>query len=356
MLKGASCGFESSAQSGWLRVDCRQHDQGETRRENCYHSHNRIQQLSRFLALARGGVLAAGLAAFSLGPTAVAQPIPSVVAANGILCDLVRVVAGADVSVVCVVPDGADPHDYRLTASDRSAINSASLVFVNGYNLSPALDRVGRLKPTVKVAEVAVPSSPRRDPHVWHNPLQSASMATVVSTQLKGLVPAQSGEAISARASRVLSELKRLDQWASSQFDRIPKAHRVIITEHDALSSLAARYQIRYLPLMQSFSSGGPLRPSSLGSIAEAAQSSGTNYLFSEAKNPSKTLRRISKVSGVPIYRSQYLSVDGVAYGGTYVSTFVTNVCAVVTAQGGVCDRVSGDALATQWKALGHSQ
>ena len=58
--------------------------------------------------------------------------------------------------------NGGDPHDYRLTASDRSAISSASVVFVNGYQLSPALDRVGRLKPTVKVAEVAVPSSPPR--------------------------------------------------------------------------------------------------------------------------------------------------------------------------------------------------
>ena len=278
------------------------------------------------------------------------------VAANGILCDLVRVVAGAEVSVVCLVPDGADPHDYRLTARDRSAIQSASLVFVNGYNLSPALDRVGRLKPTVKVAEVAGPSSPLRDPHVWHNPMQSASMATVVSNQLKGLVPAQSGEAISARASRVRSELKRLDKWASSQFDTIPKTHRVIVTEHDALSSMATRYKFRYLPLMQSFASGGPLRPSSLGSIAQAVQTSGTKYLFSEAKNPSKTLRRISKVSGVPIYRSQFLSVDGVANGGTYVSTFVSNVCSVVTAQGGVCDRTSGDALAAQWKALGRSQ
>ena len=258
--------------------------------------------------------------------------------------------------MACLVSDGADPHDYRLTARDRSAIQSASLVFVNGYNLSPALDRLGRLKPTVKVAEVAVPSSPLRDPHVWHNPMQSASMATVVSNQLKGLVPAQSGEAISARASRVRSELKRLDKWASSQFDTIPKTHRVIVTEHDALSSMATRYKVRYLPLMQSFASGGPLRPSSLGSIAQAAQSSGTKYLFSEAKNPSKTLRRISKVSGVPIYRSQFLSVDGVANGGTYVSTFVSNVCSVVTAQGGVCDRTSGDALAAQWKALGRSQ
>ena len=78
------------------------------------------------------------------------------------------------------------------------------------------------------------------------------------------------------------SELKRLDKWASSQFDTIPKTHRVIVTEHDALSSMATRYKVRYLPLMQSFASGGPLRPSSLGSIVQAAQSSGTKYLFSE--------------------------------------------------------------------------
>ena len=312
--------------------------------------------LSSWFAFAQRGVVSAGLAAAALGPVALAEPVPSVVAANGILCDLVRVVAGAEVGVACLVPDGADPHDYRLTARDRSAIGSASVVLINGYQLSPALERVGRLKRTVKVAEVAVPSSPARDPHVWHNPLQAAAMAAVVSDQLQGLVSARSADVISARALRVREELAQLDRWTSRQFDTIPKTHRVVLTEHDALSSLAARYQVRYVPLMQSFASGGPLRPSSLGAIAKAAQASGTKYLFSESQRPSKTLRRISKVSGIPVYRPQYLVVDGVTSGGTYVSTFVANVCAVVTAQGGVCNRASGDALATQWKALGLSQ
>ena len=99
----------------------------------------------RWFAFAQGVVVSAGLTAAALGPVALAKPVPSVVAANGILCDLVRVVAGAEVAVACLVPDGADPHDYRLTARDRSAIGSASVVLINGYQLSPALERVGRL-------------------------------------------------------------------------------------------------------------------------------------------------------------------------------------------------------------------
>jgi len=319
-----------------------------TESENCYHSPICSVVLARCSSLVGGGLVAAGLAVLGAGPAVAAQPV---VAANGILCDLVRTVAGPTVAVACLVPDGADPHDYRLSARDRASIQSASVVFLNGYRLSPALERLGRLKRTVKVAEVAVPSSPGRDPHVWHNPLQAAAMAKVVSRQLKSGVAPSMGGSIDARVARVDDVLTQLDRWAVAQFATVPKAHRVVLTEHDALSSLAKRYRVRYVPLMRSFASGGPLRPSSLREISQAAQASGTKVLFSESKATSKTLRRISKTSGLPVY-GQPLVVDGVAKGKSYVSTFVSNICTLVNAQGGRCDRSSGDRLASRWKAI----
>jgi len=303
--------------------------------------------------LARSWALAALVGGLALvAPRAsAAQPSPSVVAANGILCDLVRVLAGSSTSVACLVPDGADPHDYRLSARDRAAIQSSSVVFLNGYRLSPALERVGKLKRTLKVAERAVPSSPSRDPHVWHNPLQAVEMARVISSELKSVVPASARPAVQVRAARVASVLQQLDRWAAVQFATVPKSHRVVLTEHDAIAALARRYKLRYVPLMRSFASGGPLRPSSLGEITKAVKGSGTKYLFSESKANSKTLRRISKTSGIPIYR-QYLVVDGVGKGQTYVSTFVSNVCTLVAAQGGRCDRASANALVTRWTSI----
>lgn len=319
--------------------------------ENCYHSWKRVLVLVRCSALVAGMGLAAGVTALAVRPVAAAQQIPSVVAANGILCDLVRVVAGSTVSVACLVPDGADPHDYRLSARDRSKIQSASVVFLNGYRLSPALERIGQLKRTVKVAEVAVPSSPSRDPHVWHNPLQAVAMAKVVAVQLRGSVSGAARASVDGRLTRVASVLQQLDRWTAAQFATVPKAHRVVLTEHDALSSLARRYQVRYVPLMESFASGGPLRPSSLREISKAVKASGTKYLFSESSATSKTLRRISKTSGIPVYR-KHLVVDGVAKRKTYVGTFVSNVCALVSAQGGRCDRASGDQIASRWSAI----
>jgi hypothetical protein len=34
------------------------------------------------------------------------------------------------------------------------------------------------------------------------------------------------------------------------------------------------------------------------------------------------------------------------------VATFVSNVCTSVNAQGGRCDRSSGDRIASRWKAI----
>ena len=65
------------------------------------------------------------------------------------------------------------------------------MVFLNGYQLSPALDRIGRLEVrTVKVKGLCLEffAATRMSASTL---MQAASMATVVSNQLKGLVPLQ---------------------------------------------------------------------------------------------------------------------------------------------------------------------
>ena len=93
------------------------------------------------------------------------------------------------------------------------------------------------------------------------------------------------------------------------------------------------------------------MRPSSLRSISKAIKKSGTKVIFPEALPPSKTMRRISKASGVPL-ASKPLFADGQAPGKSLVQTATGNICTFVVAQGGRCDENGAAVLQERWASI----
>ena len=286
-----------------------------------------------------------------VGLVLAAAPPPSVVSVDGVLCDITRSLVQSDARVTCLVPPGADPHGIALRGSDRQALSSARLVLVNGYNLTPAMNRIRVNAPVVAVAERATPANPAKDPHVWHDPALTSAMVRESATALRPLLGAAKAGALQRRSQAMQAVLNQLGSWSAAQLQTVPSAQRVLVTEHRAFSAFARRYGIRELPVIDDFASGGTLRPSSLGAISRAIRQSGTRAIFAEALPPSKTLRRISSVSGVSIAK-QPLYADGLAPGTSLIQTATANVCTFVIAQGGSCDQRAASALQQQWAAI----
>jgi ABC-type Zn uptake system ZnuABC Zn-binding protein ZnuA len=282
---------------------------------------------------------------------AAAPPLPSVVAVDGVLCDLTRSLVQGSARVTCLVPPGADPHAMALRGSDRQALSSAQLVLVNGYNLTPAMQRIRVSAPVVPVAERAVPRNKALDPHVWHDPALTSAMVQATAAALKPVLGSAQGAALQRRSQAMQAVLNRLGSWSAQQLQTVPTAQRVLVSEHRAFSAFASRYGIRELPVLDTFATGGTLRPSSLAAISAAIRKSGTKAIFAEALPPSKTLRRISSVSGVAIAKRP-LYADGQAPGQSLIQTATANVCTFVTAQGGRCDQQTASALQQQWAAI----
>ena len=285
---------------------------------------------------------------------AAATPLPIVVAADGILCDLSRTLAGDQVQVVCLVPAGTDPHSFALKPSDRRSLKLARLILINGYSLTPALRRLRGSSTVVAVAEQAVPyHQASKDPHVWHDPAQAMAMAIVVKNCLQTLLDSKSEQAkeLQQRARAATAVLDDLAAWSTEQINTVPNINRVLVSEHRAFSAFARRYGIRELSLVDDYATGGMLRPNSLRKIANSVRASGTQVLFAEALPPSKILRRMSQSSGIPV-ASTVLFADGLAPGRSLVETATDNVCTFVVAQNGSCDSNGAAALQQRWAAL----
>ena len=273
------------------------------------------------------------------------------VAIDGVLCDLTRTLVAKDVKVVCLIQPGSDPHNYRLKPSDRQALSNASLVLHNGFKLTPSANKISGSAKVIAVAEKALPANDGSDPHVWHDPANSAAMVAVVADRLAPVLPASQRSALAARAAEAINVLNALGDWGTKQFATIPENQRVLVSEHQAYSHLTKRYGLRQITMLDSFTTGGLLRPSSLRTITAEVQGSGAQALFPESLPVSKTLRRISRSTGLPVYSSP-LFADGLAPNRSTVGTATLNICTVVKGQGGQCDQVAADELIARWSAI----
>ena len=296
--------------------------------------------------IARGSFTS--LLAISLAQVPVQASQPSVVAVDGTLCDLTRTLAGTSISVTCLIPPGGDPHGYRLKPSDRQALSKADLVVHVGFNLTPSAKQISVSAPVVAVGELALPSYRGNDPHVWHDPANSAAMTSVVANRLSPLLSGDASSAFATRAARAQSVLNDLGVWASVQFAKLPANQRVLVTDHQTYSHLASRYDLEEISMLDSYTTGGALKPSSLNAITEAVTNSGAKVIFSSYLPANKSLRRISKRSGLPI-ASTPLYGEGIAQGETAVSTATINICAILKGQGASCDEAAANVLANRW-------
>jgi len=291
------------------------------------------------------------LLAISLAQLPAQASQPSVVAVDGTLCDLTRTLAGTAVSVTCLIPPGGDPHGYRLKPSDRQALSKADLVVHIGFNLTPSAKEISVPGTVVAVGEVAMPAYRANDPHVWHDPANSAAMTSVVADRLSPLLSGAELIAFESRAASAQSVLNDLGSWASVQFAKLPAQQRVLVTDHQTYSHLATRYDVEEISMLDSYTTGGALKPSSLNAITRAVKDSGAKVIFSSYLPANKSLKRISKRSGLPI-ASTPLYGEGIASGETAVSTATKNICTILKGQGATCDQNAATVLANRWESI----
>lgn len=311
-----------------------------------------------------------------------------VIAGDGVLCDITRRLAAADLQVKCLIRPNDDPHRFQLSPQQTRALRQARLVLINGYGLTPALER---LPGVVPVAELAVPDSPRigaaahddhgdeqhaehnepadhtpdlhhsgRDPHVWHDPRQAAAMVHQVSLRLQSLQPAalERNAAIQRREQGLVKELASLHAWNGRQFATLPSGSggRTLATGHRAFVSLSRAYGLTELPVVDALSSSETLRPQALNAVVQRLRRDGIPRLFSEQWPAGKAMIRISDISGVPLAPGA-LRADGLnpmpgATGdqsGDLMATLTANTCLIVDNLGGRCDPRGQRQLLDRW-------
>lgn len=298
----------------------------------------------------RAAALALATALSTVGLAACAGDGPgegSIVVTTNILGDVAQQIVGEEAEIVVLMPDGADPHSFEISARDAATVESAALVVSNGLGLEEGVQNsvdaaADAGVPVLAVGEEVDPleyqegsSVGQADPHFWTDPERMREAARLIADQVIEHVPDIDAAAVEARAADYDAELAALDGEMREAFDRIPADRRTLVTNHHVLGYLADRYDFEVLGAV--IPSGTTLASPSaadLDSLATAIREAGVPAIFADSSHPDRLAQVLAETAGVDVdVRSLYsesLTADGEA--ATYLGMMRANTATIATA------------------------
>jgi ABC-type Zn uptake system ZnuABC Zn-binding protein ZnuA len=272
---------------------------------------------------------------------------PKVVATTTMLHDLVEVLGGDDVEAHGIMKPGADPHLYKPSPRDATAVASSQMVVTSGLGLEGWIDdlvrNAGGERPVVVAGEGVDPirmgdAKGGVDPHFWFDVELWKTATDNVADGLVELVGPDSAaaERIRRRQKNYTRTLDALDAWVATRLETIPAGRRVLVTSHDAFNYFGRAYEIDVVGI-QGISTEQEASQRDVANIVELVRRRGAPAVFVESSVNPATIERVATETGIdvagPLFTDSVGPRDGPA--GSYVGMIVENVRQVTEALGG---------------------
>ena len=275
--------------------------------------------------------------------------LPFVVATNSVICDLTKQVAGDTINLICLIPPGINPINYKPVPEDNQAIKNASLVLYHGYNFEPGLIKIIEeiKKPKLKIAvaktigvnfiKIGKDGKQIVEPHVWHNPNNTIKMVEIINSSLIKLVP-ENKNIYNRNTKKVTKEINQINSWIKSRLASIPDKNRKLITTSSAMIYYVKAYDIPYSVNLGNVKNMGKLTDTEVRNLAKDIQKAKVPTIFADTNTNSNLLTPVAtaakvKVSQKPLY------IDGLGElgsdGETYQKMMTANTRTIVEGLGG---------------------
>ena len=271
-----------------------------------------------------------------------------VVATTTQIADLVSVVGGDTVAVTGIMQPGVDPHLYRASESDLTAMMAADIIFYNGLNLEGQLSDVfvqlASSKPVISLGarvpedlRLSVPDFPDEyDPHIWFDPTLWMIATQAVADALAE-ADGDNADTYQANAAAYMVELETLDAETETALGAIPEGQRVLVTAHDAFGYFGNRYGFEVIGI-QGLSTETEAGIADMQRVAEIIIDSNVPAIFVESTISPATIEAVQAAvadqGGTVVIGGELFSDamgDAGTPEGTYLGMYQHNVNAIVT-------------------------
>jgi len=335
-------------------------------------------------SLALSGLILSGCSAPAPAPTQ-EQPEPEVTAEEqeaaaperiisvtttvlgDVVEQMVACVGDDSIGVEVLMPIGVDPHDYQPSSAQLATIADSGVVVANGLMLEESLVepleeleaeggsvyRLAEMIDPLPFAEIddhdhdhdhgheeAAEESHdghdhgEFDPHFWLD-MERVALAT----EMLGVELATDfGASFETCGAEIAQSIRTAELEVVEILDAIPEANRVLVTDHEAMSYFAERYDFEIAGVL--IRGGSTLaEPSSqeLAQLIDQINALGLSTVFGNIHAPSDLLESIAAESGGDVQVvSLYLGGVGEAGSeqGSYQGMMLSNARAIASALG----------------------
>jgi ABC-type Zn uptake system ZnuABC Zn-binding protein ZnuA len=268
---------------------------------------------------------------------------PKVVATTTHVADLARVVGGPRAQVEQILRPNADPHEYEPRPSDARALAGAEVVLSSGGDVDDWLGDLLRSAGThAKRVALLDRVRVRRqdgavDPHWWQDAGNVLAAVASVGEALSASDPVgRAGYA--ARATAYARRLGATDRAVAACFRRIPAARRKLVTNHEALGYLAARYGLRVVgAVIPALSTQAQPSAGAVARLVRTIRAARVPTIFPERSVNPRLERAIAREAGAKVGPGLYADALGPpgSPGATVLGALRFNAQAIAGGLGG---------------------
>lgn len=267
---------------------------------------------------------------------------------------LTKEIAGDKAEVVCMVPAGAEPHDWEPSPKTIAALQNADLFVYNGAGMETWADTVmqalGKSKiKTVMASEGIELIKPEEhehegeedkdsaevkeeehghgefDPHVWVSPLRARKQAENIFKALIETDPANKDQYFE-NYNALASKLNKLDQDFSEAAASFKS--NVIVVSHEAFGYLTHDYNLEQIAIRGVNPEEEP-SPAKMAELVEECKEHNVKYIFFEklvSPKLSETLAREVGAQTLVLNDAAGLSDEDIKAGKSYVTVMYDNL------------------------------
>ena len=259
----------------------------------------------------------------------------NVVATTPMVGEFVSQVGGDNINLTVLMPPEADPHTYDPAPQDAGKIADADLVFYTGLKYEPAAliklleNSACSAEVLAEVGENVFPIEFKEgghddhdeeghddhdeeghddhaghdhgayDPHFWFDPNRVAYAAEYIESKLVEFDPSNASD-YEAAGKAYVTELKGLVSQVSELISTIPSQNRKLITTHESLGYLEAKFGLEVLStIIPSVDSANEISPSQLVGVIDVIEDNNVKAIFIEAEAPSVYAETIVAETGI---------------------------------------------------------
>ena len=288
----------------------------------------------------------------------------NVVATTPMIGEFVSQVGGDNINLTVLMPAEADPHTYDPAPQDAGTIADADLVFYTGLKYEPAAliklleNSACSAEVLAEVGESVFPIEFKEgghddhdeeghddhdeeghddhaghdhgayDPHFWFDPNRVAYAAEYIESKLVEFDPSNASE-YEAAGKAYVTELKGLVGQVSELISTIPSQNRKLITTHESLGYLEAKFGLEVLStIIPSLDSANEISPSQLVGVIDVIEDNNVKVIFIESEAPSVYAETIVAETGIKAVEG--LWVETLKEGQSYPDFLISAVKLIV--------------------------